>query len=196
MNRDAAWSIVTEFVQDEGLRRHILAVAAAMRWYANDLGHDPERWEAAGLLHDFDWEIHPDLNQHPMEGAPLLRDRGVDDEMIRTILSHYTEGTGVEREKAIDFALLACDEVTGLIIASALVRPSKDIQDMTLRSVRKKWKTSRFAAGVDRDHVAEVTEDFSRECYDGKMDLWTHIGNVLQAMTEDAARLELDGSLA
>ncbi|MCA9938623.1 MAG: HDIG domain-containing protein [Anaerolineales bacterium] len=196
MNRDAAWSLVCEFVQDEGLRRHMLAVAAGMKWYARHLGHDPAYWETIGLLHDFDWEIHPDLDQHPTAGAPILRQRGVDEDTIRTILSHYTEGTGVERAQPIDFALLACDEITGLIIAATLVRPSKDVRDVALSSVRKKWKDRRFAAGVDREHVTEVTADFSRVCFDGRLDLWTHVGNVLVAMQEDAAILELDGRLA
>lgn len=196
MNREDAWSLVCEFVQDTGLRRHMLSVAAAMRWYAENLGKDPDYWEVAGLIHDFDWEIHPDLNQHPMKGANILRERSWDEATIRTILSHYTEGTGIEREKPIDFALLACDEITGLVIATALVRPSRNIADVTLKSIRKKWKTLNFAAGVDRPHVEEVMADFSRVCFDGQLDLWTHIGNVLTAMQGAAEVLELDGRLA
>lgn len=195
-SREAAWNLVSEFIQDVGLRRHVLAVAAAMRWYAERLDCDPERWEVIGLIHDFDWEIHPDLDRHPIEGARILRQRGWDEEIIRTILSHYTAGTGVEREKPVDFALLACDEITGLIIATALVRPSKNIADVTLKSLRKKWKDRRFAAGVDREHVAEVTADFSRVCFDNQLGLWDHIGNVLAAMQDAAASLELDGRLA
>lgn len=195
-SREEAWKLVTEFVQDDGLRRHMLSVAAVMRAYAQRLDADPEYWEVVGMIHDFDWEIHPNLNEHPMKGADILRRRGWDEETIRTILSHYTEGTAVEREKPIDFALLACDEITGLIIATALVRPSKNIADVTLKSIRKKWKDRRFAAGVDRDHVEEVTADFSRECFAGRLDLWTHVGNVLAAMQADAARLDLDGRLA
>lgn len=194
--RDGAWGLVCEFVQDKGLRRHMLSVAAAMRLYAARLGHDPDYWETVGLLHDFDWEIHPDLDRHPIKGADILRERGWDEETIRTILSHYTEGTGVEREKPIDFALLACDEITGLVIATALVRPSKNLADVKLKSIRKKWKDRRFAAGVDRDHVTEVTADFSRACFDGSLDLWDHIGNVLSAMQGAAEQLELDGMLA
>ncbi len=196
MNREAAWDLVCEFVQDDGLRRHMLAVAAAMRWYAAQLGEDPDYWEVVGLIHDFDWEIHPDLDRHPIKGSEILRERGWDEAIIHTILSHYTEGTGVEREKPIDFALLACDEITGLVIATSLVRPSKNIADVNLKSIRKKWKDRRFAAGVDRDHVEEVTADFSRVCFDGQLDLWTHIGNVLTAMQGDAERLELDGRFA
>lgn len=191
-----AWNLVTEFVQDSGLRRHMIAVAVAMRWYAEKLGVDADYWEAVGLLHDFDWEIHPDLDRHPIKGADILRERGVDEATIRTILSHYTAGSGVEREQPIDFALLACDEITGLIIATALVRPSKDIRDVALKSVRKKWKTTQFAAGVERPHVEEVTADFSRECFAGQLELWQHIENVLTAMKGAAERLELDGRLA
>jgi putative nucleotidyltransferase with HDIG domain len=188
--------LVTEFVQDAGLRRHMTAVSAAMGWYADRLGQERAYWETVGLIHDFDWEIHPDLNQHPMKGADILRQRGWDEETIRVILSHYTEGTGVERTKPIDFALLACDEITGLLIATALVRPSKDIRDVPLSSVRKKWKNFNFAAGVERDHVTEVTADFSRVCFDGRLELWNHIDNVLQAMQQAAPQLELDGRLA
>jgi putative nucleotidyltransferase with HDIG domain len=187
------WSLVCEFVQDAGLRRHMVAVGAAMRFYATELGHDPDYWQAVGLIHDFDWEIHPDLDQHPIKGADILRQRGWDEETIRIVLSHYTGGTGVEREKPVDFALLACDEITGLIIATALVRPSKNIHDVALKSIRKKWKDRRFAAGVEREHVAEVTADFSRVCFDGQLDLWTHIGNVLTAMQSEAAWLDLEG---
>lgn len=193
---ETAWNTVCEFVQDDGLRRHMLAVGAAMHHYAVQLGADPDYWEAVGLIHDFDWEIHPNLNEHPMQGAPILRARGWDDETIRVILSHYEEGTGVPRTQPIDFALLACDEVTGLLIASTLVRPNRNIRDLTLSSVRKKWKNTRFAAGVDRDHVAAATADFSRVCFDGQLDLWTHVGNVLTAMQARAAALALDGSLA
>ena len=195
-DRSDAWELVCEFVQDGGLRRHMLAVSAAMGWYAQELSQDVAYWETVGLLHDFDWEIHPDLNQHPTEGSKILRERGWDEETIRVILSHYTEGTGVEREKPIDFALLACDEITGLIIATTLVRPSKNIAEVKLSSIRKKWKDRRFAAGVDRDHVTEVTADFSRECFDDSLELWTHIQNVLTAMQAQAEVLELDGRLA
>lgn len=193
-SREDAWSLVCDKVQDNGLRRHMLAVAAAMRWYAQQLGADVEYWGIVGLVHDFDWEIHPNLDEHPSKGADILREQGWDEDTIHTVLSHYTEGTGVERERPIDFALLACDEITGLIIATALVRPSRDIQEVTLKSIRNKWKDRRFAAGVDREHVTAVTADFSRECFDGNLDLWDHIGNVLTAMQADAAELQLGGN--
>ena len=194
--RADAWETVCRYVSDRGLRRHMQAVSAAMRFYADRLGEDPEAWVTVGLLHDFDWEIHPGLDEHPIKGADILRAEGWDEETVRVILSHYTEGTGVAREKPIDFALLACDEITGLIIAATLVRPSMDIGELSVASLRKKWKDRRFAAGVDREHVAEMTADFSRVCFDGGLELWSHIENVLIAMQADAAELELDGRLA
>ena len=199
INKETAWQLVEEHVADDGLRRHIRAVGAAMRWYAAHLDLDAAAqayWHGVGILHDFDWEIHPDLNRHPIKGAEILRARSVDEETIRIILSHYTEGTGVEREKPIDFALLACDEITGLLIATALVRPSRDIREVGVSSVRRKWKNARFAAGVDRDHVTAVTADFSRVCFGGALTLWEHIANVLVAMQDAAVELGLDGSLA
>jgi putative nucleotidyltransferase with HDIG domain len=195
MNRDFGWQLVTEHVKDRGLIRHMLSVEASMRWYARRLGADEAQWGFVGLIHDFDWEIHPDLDRHPIEGSKILRARGVDEEIIRVILSHYTEGTGVEREKPIDFALLACDEITGLIVATALVRPSKDVRDVEVSSIKKKWKVPAFAAGVHRDQVEAATADFSRACFGGKLELWSHAGNVLAAMQGVAAELDLDGRL-
>ncbi len=194
--RADAWDTVCRHVNDRGLRRHMQAVSAAMRFYAGRLGEDPEAWATVGLLHDFDWEIHPGLDEHPIRGADILRAEGWDEETIRVILSHYTAGTGVAREKPIDFALLACDEITGLIIAATLVRPAMDIGGLSVSSLRKKWKDRRFAAGVDREHVAEMTADFSRVCFNDGLELWSHIENVLTAMQAEAAELELDGRLA
>lgn len=196
MERQQAWELVVENVQSPGLRRHMLAVEAAMRGYASRLGADVEEWGLAGLLHDFDWEIHPTLEQHPAAGAPILRQRGASENLVRAILSHNTEGTGVERERPIDFALLACDEVTGLVIAAALVRPSKDVREVELKSIQKRWKERAFAAGVDREHVAQATADFSRACFGGALELWQHVGNVLASMKQIAADLDLDGRLA
>lgn len=196
MDRSTAWKLVEENVQAVGLRRHMVAVESAMRFYAGKLGEDVESWGLAGLLHDWDWEIHPTLESHPKDGIPLLRQRGVDENILTAILSHNTEGTRIERSRAIDFALLACDEVTGLVIAAALVRPSKDVRDVELKSIQKRWKEKSFAAGVDRPHVETVTADFSRACFAGGLDLWTHVGNVLAAMQGAAAALELDGRLA
>ncbi|CUS02463.2 conserved protein of unknown function [Candidatus Promineifilum breve] len=194
--RDDAWEMVCRHVQERGLRRHMLAVSTAMADYARRLGQDEAYWATVGLLHDFDWEIHPDLDRHPIAGAALLRAEGWDEETIRVILSHYTEGTGVERTKPIDFALLACDEITGLVIAATLVKSSRNIADVSVDTIRKKWKDKRFAAGVDRDDVIAYTADFSRECFGGGLELWTHIAHVLQAMQANAAELELDGRLS
>ncbi len=196
MDREQAWQLIEEHVQAVGLRRHMLSVEAAIQGYAERLGEDPEAWGLAGLLHDWDWEIHPTLMSHPRDGAPILRERGCDEGIIRAILSHNTEGTGVPRERPIDFALLACDEITGLIMAAALVRPSKDVRDVEVKSIKKRWKERTFAAGVDRDHVEAVTADFSRVCFGGELDLWTHVGNVLASMQGVAAALDLDGRLA
>jgi len=196
MDREAAWQLLTRHVADPGLRRHMRAVEAAMRWYAERLDGDPEHWGLAGLLHDFDWEIHPTLEQHPAEGASILRDNGCPEPVVQAILSHNTAGTGVERKEPIDFALLACDEITGLIIAAALVRPSKDVRALKVKSVKRNWKDKLFCAAVDRGHVEEATADFSRECYGGELELWQHVGNVLEAMKGIAEDLELDGRMA
>lgn len=195
MNRDSAWQVVTEYVKEPGLRRHMLAVEAAMRFYAGELSGDQDLWGLAGLLHDFDWEVHPDLQRHPAEGASILRDQGCGEAVIRCILSHSTAYTGVAREQPMDYALLACDEITGLIVATALVRPSKDIREVQVSSVKKKWKDRAFAAGVDRNHVEQAAAEFGAACYGGKLEFMTHVGNVLAAMQGVAASLDLDGRL-
>ncbi|MGF1505673.1 MAG: HDIG domain-containing protein [Chloroflexi bacterium] len=187
--REEALAIVTEFTKSESLINHMLAVEAAMRAYARHYGEDEESWGLVGLLHDFDWEIHPNLDEHPMKGAPILRERGVSDEDIRTILSH-ADRSGVPRETLRDRALYAVDELTGLISATALVRPSKNIADVKVKSVKKKWKDKSFAAGVHR-------EDIERGCEDLGVDLWgQHVPLVLEAMQGIAADLSLDGRLA
>jgi putative nucleotidyltransferase with HDIG domain len=196
MRREQGLELVTRHVQAAGLRRHMLAVEAAIRHYAGLLGGDPELWGLAGLLHDFDWEIHPTLEDHPAKGAAILRAAGCPEEVVLAILSHNTAGTGVERSAPMHFALLACDEVTGLVIAAALVRPSKDMRDVELKSLQKRWKEKSFAAGVHREEVAMATEEFSRACCDGQLELWQHVGNVLAAMQGAASELELDGRLA
>jgi putative nucleotidyltransferase with HDIG domain len=196
IDRATAWKLVTDHVQQPGLRRHMVAVEAAMRFYAGKLGEDPTTWGMAGLLHDFDWEIHPTLEDHPRKGAAILRAHGVPETVVTAILSHNTEGTGVARSRPIDYALLACDEITGLVSAAALVRPSKDVREVEVKSIQKRWKEKSFAAGVDRPHVEEATADFSRECFAGGLDLWVHVGNVLEAMKGAAAELGLDGGNA
>jgi putative nucleotidyltransferase with HDIG domain len=195
--RQDAWEIINEFTENPSLIKHMLAVEAAMRAYARKLDQDEELWATVGLLHDFDWEIHPTLDEHPIKGAVILRDRGWDEEIVLTVLSHYPSGTGVQPRKLVDFALLACDDITGLITATALVRPSKDIRDVQLKSIKKKWKDRAFAAGVDRDEVEERTAAFiaATPALAG-WDLWQHTDLILKAMRGIAADLELDGRLA
>lgn len=188
MDRDEALQLLDEYVDNKNLVRHMLAVEAAMRDYATRLEGDPDLWGLAGLLHDFDWELHPSLEQHPQQGAPILRQRGVPETVIRCILSH-ADHTGVPRETLMEQALYACDELTGLIAAVALVRPSKDIREVQVQSVRKKWDNSRFAAGVER-------EDIERGALELGVDLWTHVGYVLQSMQRIAPDLGLAGRAA
>jgi putative nucleotidyltransferase with HDIG domain len=195
MNREAAWKTVCDFVKDRGLRRHMLAVEAAMRWYAGRLGGDPNQWAMVGLLHDFDWEIHPTLEDHPAKGAPILRERGAEEEVVTAILSHNPVSTGISPSTPMQYGLMACDEITGLIIATALVRPTKDIRQVEVKSVKNKWKQESFAAGVHRKSVEEATAEFSKACFEGRLDLWLHVGNVLAAMQGVAGELDLDGRL-
>ena len=181
MKRSDALAIVYEFIRNENLVRHMLAVEAALRFYAVKLGQDQDLWGITGLLHDFDWEIHPTLENHPQAGAPLLRQRGVPEEIMRAILSH-ADHTGVPRQTPLEKALYACDEVTGLITAVALVRPSRSLEDLEVSSVKKKWKDRAFAAGADRAEIARAAQDFG-------VDLWEHVANVLQAMRGIASDL-------
>jgi len=181
MNHSQALALVREYVNNENLVRHMLAVEAAMRFYAAKFDQDQEMWGVTGLLHDFDWEIHPTLEQHPQQGALILQARGVPDEIIRAILSH-ADHTGVPRQTTMEKCLYACDEITGLITAVALVRPSHSLDDLTVSSVKKKWKDKAFAAGANREEIAQAAQDFGVE-------LWEHVGNVIQAMQEIAPEL-------
>ncbi len=185
MNRDQAFAIVNEFIENQNLVRHMLSVEAAMRFYAQKFGEDEERWGITGLLHDFDWEIHPTLDDHPQAGEPLLRERGVPEEILRAIQSH-ADHTGVLRESQMEKALFACDEITGLITAVALVRPSRSLMDLNVKSVKKKWKDKAFAAGANRDEIAQGAEEFGIE-------LWEHVANVIEAMRRVAPELGLTG---
>lgn len=184
MERNEALALVREYVKNENLIRHMLAVEAAMRFYAQKFGEEVETWGMVGLIHDFDWEIHPTLEEHPQAGAPILRQRGVDETLIRAVLSH-ADHTGVPRISRMEKALLACDEITGLITAVALVRPSRSLRDLEAQSVKKKWKDRAFAAGANREEIARATEDFGIE-------LWEHVGNVIQAMRQIAPDLGLE----
>jgi putative nucleotidyltransferase with HDIG domain len=185
MDRTEALAIVREYVKSENLVRHMLSVESAMRFYAEKYGQDPETWGITGLLHDFDWEIHPTLENHPQAGAPILRQRGVPEEIVLAILSH-ADHTGVPRQTIMQKALYACDEITGLITAVALVRPSRSLYDLEASSVKKKWKDKAFAAGANREEIASATADFGLE-------LWEHVGNVILAMRRIAPDLGLAG---
>lgn len=184
MKREQAWSIVTEFTQSESLRRHMLAVECAMRAYAPRFGGDPDVWGVVGLLHDFDYEKYPDVavEGHPVVGSKILRERGVPEDIIRAILSHAEEITGVKPESPMERILLAVDELTGFIIAVALVRPSKSLLDMEIKSIKKKWKDKAFAAPVDRAFIEQAAADAG-------VPLDEHIQIVLDAMKANAAAL-------
>lgn len=184
MTRDQALALVREYVKNENLVRHMLAVEAAMAAYANKYGEDEEKWRVVGLLHDFDWEIHPTLEEHPQKGSEILRSRGVSEEIIRAILSHATH-TGVPRESLMEKALFACDEITGLITTTALVRPTKKIADVEVKSIKKKWKDKGFAAGVNRQEVEQGARELG-------LNLWEeHVPTVLKAMQNIAQNLGL-----
>ncbi len=184
-SREEALAIVRDYVKNENLVKHMLAVEAAMRAYAQEYDEDEETWGLAGLLHDFDWEVHPTLEEHPQAGEPILRERNVPDIVVRAIQSHANH-TGVPRETRMQKALYACDEITGLITAVALVRPSKSIHDVKVKSIKKKWKDKAFASGANRDEIAEAVEEFG-------VDLWEHAGKVLAAMQSVADDLGLAG---
>jgi len=184
MTRAEALTLIREYVKNENLVRHMLAVEAAMAAYAKKFDEDEERWRVAGLLHDFDWEIHPTVPDHPMKGAEILRERGVDEDMIQTVISH-ANFSGIHRDNNIKKALFACDEITGLITTVALVRPSKSIMDVEVKSIKKKFKEKSFAAGVNREEVEQGAAELG-------VDLWEeHIPVVLQAMQSIAAELGL-----
>jgi len=187
MDRTQALAIVHEYVKNPGLINHMLSVEIAMRFYAQKFNQDVETWGMAGLLHDFDWEIHPTLDEHPESGAPILRDFGVPEVIIEAVLSHG-DHSAIPRDTPMNKALYACDEITGLITAVALVRPSRSLYDLTSSSVKKKWKDKAFAAGVNRDEIVSATADFGIE-------LWTHVDNVILAMRQIAPELGLEGQI-
>ncbi|MCU0511843.1 MAG: HDIG domain-containing protein [Anaerolineae bacterium] len=184
MERAAAWAIVTEFTQSDSLRRHMLAVECAMRAYAPRFGGDPDVWGAAGLLHDFDYERYPDVAVagHPVVGSHILRERGVPEEIIRAILAHAEEITAVIPTTPMEKILVAVDELTGFIIAVALVRPSKSLLDMEVKSIKKKWKDKAFAAPVDRAYIEQAAEKAG-------IPLDEHLSMVLEAMRASAQTL-------
>jgi putative nucleotidyltransferase with HDIG domain len=183
-DRSDAVKLLEEWVENEGLRNHMRAVEAAVRSYARRFGADEETWGLAGLLHDLDWEKYPD--QHPLKAVDTLRDLGYPEEVLHAILAHRSEFTGVEPVTQLDRTLVACDELTGLVNATALVRPN-GIDDLKPKSVKKKMKDPAFAKGVSREDVRKGTELLG-------IDMDEHVQNVIDAMREIADQLGIRGS--
>jgi len=182
-SRDDAWQLVTQNVQNEGLRKHMLCVEIAMRAYADYYDADPDYWGTLGLIHDWDWEIHPSAETHPSEGVKMLREMGWPEEFLRSILSHATY-SGVPRSEMIDRALFACDELCGLIVATALVKPGKSLAEVDARSVLKKMKDKGFARNVSREDVVTGAEELGRP-------LEEHVDFVVRALQRESDRLGL-----
>jgi putative nucleotidyltransferase with HDIG domain len=184
-DRASAWNLLTEFTQSESLRKHALAVEACMRAYARKLGGDQELWGNVGLLHDFDYEKWPSLDDHPYRGNKILTERGYSDETRRAIMSH-AEYTGVTRDTPMEKALFACDELAGFITAVALVKPGKSLAEVDAKSVRKKLKDKAFARSVSRDDIVNGAKDLG-------VDLDEHIAFCIDAMKAVATELGLGG---
>ena len=183
--RDAAWCLLTEFTQSESLRKHALAVEACMRAYARKAGADEELWGTVGLLHDFDYEKYPSLEDHPYRGNEILKERGYSEEVQRAIMSH-AEYTGVARLSPMEKTLFACDELAGFITACALVKPGKSLAEVDAPSVRKKMKDKAFARSVHREDIIEGAADLG-------VDLEEHIAFCIAAMKTIATELGLAG---
>jgi putative nucleotidyltransferase with HDIG domain len=173
ITRARAWETLTKYTTNDALLRHALGVEACMGWYARQSGEDEELWRAVGLLHDFDYEMHPTLDQHPQDGAPILREEGYPEEVIDAVLSH-AEHLSIPRDTQLKKTLFACDELSGFVHAVALVRPN-GLEGMEPKSVKKKLKQPSFAAGVHRDEVYAGAEGLS-------LDLDEHIRNVIAAL--------------
>ena len=188
MNRDEAWALLTEYTRSDSLLKHAIAVEAAVRGYARKFGENEEEWGITALLHDFDYERWPTLGEHPNKGAEILRSKGYPDWMIRAILSHAQEITGVSRDSLLEKTLFACDELAGFITAAALVRPSKSVLDLEASSVKKRMKDKAFARGVKREDLTAGAELLG-------LPLDEHITNVIGSMRQQADALGLRGSL-
>src|SRR6202049_5101694 len=186
MNRNQAWDTVCEFVKSESLRKHMLAVEACVQAYARKFGEDEEKWCVTALLHDFDWEIHPTLPDHPMKGEPILAERGVDAEIRRAILSH-ADFSGVPRETLLEKTLFACDELAGFLTACSYVKPNRSIQELDAKSVRKKLKDKAFARSVNREDIVNGAAALS-------LDLDEHIAFCIESMKRRATELGLAGT--
>ena len=186
MNREEAWCLLTEFTQSESLRKHALAVEACVRAYARKFGEDEETWSIVGLIHDFDYEKYPSAEDHPFRGSEILAERGVSDEIRRAILSH-ADYSGVPRVSRLEKTLFACDELAGFITAVALVKPSKSLNEVDAKSVRKRMKDKAFARSVNRQDIINGAADLG-------VDLDEHITFFVEAMKTIAERLGLAGA--
>ncbi|MGH9174942.1 MAG: HD domain-containing protein [Vicinamibacterales bacterium] len=183
ITRENAWALLTEHVQSEPLLKHCLGVEAAMREYARYFGEDEELWGFVGLIHDFDFEIHPTLDRHPQDGAPILRERGVPESVIASILSH-ADHLDIPRQSKLELSLAAVDEMSGFVTAVALVRPNKSIDEVTSASVKKKMKDKAFARAVNRDEMRH-NADALGIAFD------EHIQHVIDGVATIAPRLGL-----
>jgi len=184
-SRDDAWKLLCEYTQSESLRKHMLAVEACMRAYARKFGEDGNKWGITGLLHDFDYEKYPTPAEHPFVGNKILEERGYPEDVRRAILSH-ADYSGVKRESRMEKTLYACDEVSGFITASALVKPNKSLAEVEAKSVRKKMKDKAFARSVNRDDIINGAADLG-------VDLEEHIAFCIEAMKGIAGELGLAG---
>ena len=185
MDREQAWQILCEFTKSENLRKHALAVEACLAAYARQFGEDEAKWRVTALLHDFDWEIHPEAPDHPVKGEPILAARGVSEEIRRAVLSH-ARYTGVVRETPLEKTLFACDELAGLLTAVALVKPHRSLAEVDAKSVRKKMKDKAFARSVSREDIVQGAEGLG-------IPLDEHIEFCIRAMQQSAADLGLAG---
>lgn len=188
INREAAWGLLCEYTQSESLRKHMLAVEACMRAYARKYGEDEEEYGITGLLHDFDYEKYPTPEEHPFVGNKILKEKGYPEEILRAILSH-ADYSGVKRESRMEKVLYACDELSGLITAAALVKPTKAVADVDAKSIRKKMKDKAFARSVNRDDIVNGAADLG-------VDLDEHITFCIEAMKGIAKELGLEGTAA
>jgi len=188
LTRDEAWRLLTEYTKSDSLLKHAMAVEAAVRGYARKSGEDEEAWGIVALLHDFDYERWPTLGDHPVRGSEILRARGYPEWVIRAILSHAAEITGVARETPLEKTLFACDEMAGFVTAASLVRPTKSVLDLEPTSVVKRMKDKAFARGVKREDLRQGAEELG-------LPLEAHIANVIAFMRERADALGLRGSL-
>ena len=186
MNRQQAWDLLCEFTKSDSLRRHALAVEACVAAYAEKFGEDQTKWSLTALLHDFDYEIHPDAPDHPMKGEPILAERGVEAEIRRAILSHANY-SGVSRDSLLEKTLFACDELAGFLTACSYVKPNRSIFEVDTKSVRKKLKDKAFARSVSRDDIYNGAEALG-------VDLDQHIEFCIAAMREHAADIGVAGS--